>query len=164
MDFGCGVGHYTIPAAQAVGPAGHVYALDKDGRVLQQLGAKAQDLGLSNIEALQTAGELRINYPDEAFDVILAYDVLHYPERREPLFTEFRRVLKEEGFLSVYPKHRRGDHPLPSLGRMFLDDVIEEIGQAGFGPKRRFYERLLHDDSYNQGIVLNFSRRARSWR
>ena len=30
LDFGCGVGHYTIPASKTVGRNGKVYALDKN--------------------------------------------------------------------------------------------------------------------------------------
>ena len=28
LDFGCGAGNYTIPAAKEVGPRGTVYAVD----------------------------------------------------------------------------------------------------------------------------------------
>ncbi|MFI5262580.1 MAG: hypothetical protein ACHQZR_08515, partial [Candidatus Limnocylindrales bacterium] len=28
LDYACGPGYYTIPAARLVGPAGHVFALD----------------------------------------------------------------------------------------------------------------------------------------
>ena len=35
LDFGCGDGHYTIPASKAVGMNGRVYALDKDKNKLE---------------------------------------------------------------------------------------------------------------------------------
>ena len=34
LDFGCGSGTYTVPAARTVGDKGKVYALDKDSKVL----------------------------------------------------------------------------------------------------------------------------------
>ena len=37
LDFGCGSGTYTIPAAKIVGKEGKVYALDKDKKVLDEL-------------------------------------------------------------------------------------------------------------------------------
>jgi len=37
LDFGCGVGHYTIPAAKVVGKNGKVYGLDKDKNSLNKL-------------------------------------------------------------------------------------------------------------------------------
>lgn len=156
LDFGCGSGHYSIPAAQVVGENGRVYALDKEEEVVNQLKEKAEENGLGNIETDKTSGELKINLPDEAVDVVLAYDVLHYLDRREELFTEFHRVLKREGFLSVYPKHHKSDESLWSLAPLELTDIIREIEGAGFRLQKKFFERLIHDESYNQGIILNF--------
>ncbi len=164
LDFGCGRGHYSIPAAQVVGTAGRVLAMDKEGKALEGLKQWAEKFGLTNLEPRLTAGALAVDSPDGSFDAILAYDVIHYPERREPLFAEFHRVLKGGGFLSVYPKHRRGDHPLPPMACLSLDEIVAEVAGAGFSPRRRFYERLLHDESYNQGVVINFAWRTRRCR
>lgn len=164
LDFGCGRGHYSIPAAQVVGAAGRVLAMDREEKALAGLKERSEKFGLANLEPRLTAGALAVDSPDGSFDAVLAYDVIHYPERREPLFAEFYRVLKPEGFLSVYPKHRRGDHPLPPLACLSLDEIIAEVAVAGFFPRRRFYERLLHDEDYNQGVVINFSRRTQPCR
>jgi len=49
LDFGCGYGIYTIPAAKIVGEQGRVYALDKDKEALDDLMRKAESAGLRNI-------------------------------------------------------------------------------------------------------------------
>jgi len=36
LDFGCGSGTYTLPAAEMVGNRGRVYAVDKDRKVLDE--------------------------------------------------------------------------------------------------------------------------------
>lgn len=157
LDFGCSSGHYSIPAAQVVGEKGGVYALDKERKELRQLREKAKEKGLTNIETYITAGELKVDLPDQSINVILAYDILHYLERREELFAEFYRVLKKEGLLSVYPKHHKDDYPLSNFARLSIEEIIKEIERGGFLLKKKFSERLIHDENYNQGYVLNFN-------
>jgi ubiquinone/menaquinone biosynthesis C-methylase UbiE len=157
LDFGCGSGHYTIPAARVVGAEGRVYAWDREKEVLEKLRQEARERGISNIEAEHTAGGWKIDSPDRSFDAVLAYDVLHYLEERELLFREFHRVLKREGFLSVYPKHRRDDYPLSHLAGISLEEIVAEIERSGFAWQGSFPERLIHDEGYNPGIILKFT-------
>jgi precorrin-6B methylase 2 len=42
LDFGARVGHYSIPAAIAVGKSGLVYAVDKEQKELDELSEKAK--------------------------------------------------------------------------------------------------------------------------
>jgi len=46
VDFGCGYGSYTIPAAKMVGEKGKVYALDKNKKALDTVMKKAEAQGL----------------------------------------------------------------------------------------------------------------------
>lgn len=156
LDFGCSSGYYSIPAAQVVGEKGGVYALDKENNKLSQLREKAEEKGLSNIETHITDGELKVDLPDQSVNVILAYDVLHYLDRREKLLAEFDRVLKKEGLLSVYPKHHKDDYPLSNFARLSLEEIIKEIERGGFSLQEKFFERLIHDEKFNRGYVLNF--------
>ena len=77
LDFGCGYGIYTIPAAKIVGEQGRVYALDKDKDALDDLMRKAESAGLRNIERMETSGKLEIELPDDTVDVVLLFDVFH---------------------------------------------------------------------------------------
>ncbi len=161
LDFGCGVGHYTIPAARVAGREGRVWALDKDEQVLRELREKARESGTLNIEVGHSSGGTEIDFPGGFFDAVLAFDMLHYLETREELYEEFHRVLKGEGWLAVYPKHREDDHPLSNLAGTSLEEIIEEIQQARFSLRSRRSERLIHDESYNRGVVLVFEPRER---
>lgn len=161
LDFGCGVGHYTIPAAKVVGKKGRVYALDKNRKALNQLIERAKLEGLENIFPIYNkSAELKINLKDESIDVILLYDVLHYYDvmERNKIYNESYRVLKNEGFLSVYPKHCKSDEPLWNLSDMGLEDIIKEIEGAKFNFEGKFYKKLIHDNSYNIGYVLSFTK------
>ena len=46
------------------------------------------------------------------------------------------------------------------LANVELGDVIKEIEESGFFLERKFTGRLLHDDYYDEGYVLNFKKGA----
>ncbi|MDP8248503.1 MAG: class I SAM-dependent methyltransferase [Candidatus Tritonobacter lacicola] len=156
VDFGCGLGHYSIPAAQVVGKEGKVFAVDEDEEVLNRLRLYIEKQRIINIETIQTTVELKINLAPESVDIVLAFDVLHYMEKRNKLYAEFQRLLKKEGMLSVYPKHHKTDAPLRNLAQLSLKEIIKEIEKANFSLQNKFYERLIHDDNYDRGYILNF--------
>jgi len=162
LDFGCGVGHYTIPVAKVVGKEGKVYAVDKDREVLNRLMQTAKSERLKNIEPMNTQEELKIDLEDESVDVVLLYDVLHYMDQRRKILDEVRRVLKPDALLSVYPKHHKFDDPLWTLANMGLEDVIKEIEKADFRIEKKSFKKLIHDDNYDKGYILNFKKRNTS--
>lgn len=162
LDFGCGAGYYTIPAAKVVRKDGKVYAMDKDIESMHKLMEMAKTKGLKNIIPIHTKSEeLKINLESESIDTVLLYDVLHYMEalERKKIYEEIYRILKTGGILSVYPKHRKSDEPLWNLSDMELDDVIEEINSRYFYLQRKFYKKLLHNGNYNTGYILNFRKK-----
>ncbi len=154
LDFGCNRGHYTIPAAKAVGPRGRVYAFDKDEDALRDLRAILDELGLDNVELLH--GQTRVPLEDGAVDVALLYDVIHYENDRTPIYREIRRLLKPTGFVSIYPKHNRDDHPLMELASLGIEEIVREVESAGFTLAERVRRRCLHDDDFNPCDILNF--------
>lgn len=158
LDFGCRVGHYTIPAAKVVGNRGSVYAIDTEENALAEVERKKKKQNLSNIKIVKTSGQLTLPLEDESVDVVLFYDVLHYLEKsdRKKLYRQTRRILKQEGFLSVYPKHILKDDPIQEFREMGLEDVIKEIESSGFGYQQKYCGLISHDDDLNQGCVINF--------
>jgi len=163
LDFGCRVGHYSIPAAFAVGNTGRVYAVDKLQQPLNRLKEKANRLGLKNIETIKTSGQIDLALVDRVLDVILLYDVLHYMghSERKRLYGECLRILDNDGLLSVYPKHTIEDGASKEFRGVSVADVIHEIEKSGFHFLRRYCDVLSHDDDLNQGCVLNFAKKVR---
>jgi ubiquinone/menaquinone biosynthesis C-methylase UbiE len=106
LDFGCGYGIYTIPVARIVGEQGRVYALDKDKEALDALMQKADSACLTNMERMETSGELEIELADETVDEVLLFDVFHsfyFPQAddRRRLLGEIYRIMKPSAFLSI---------------------------------------------------------------
>ena len=153
LDFGCGSGTYTIPAAKIVGEKGIVYALDKDKKVFDKLMQKAESAGLGNIKRIDTSGELKIPLADESVDIVLLYDVFHsyyfsQVADRKKLLEEVYRVSKPDAFISVWPKHMESE-------------AKEEIESANFYLEREYSGMLIHDDEdIEKGKVLNFRKKV----
>lgn len=162
LDFGCGSGNYTIPAAVIVGREGRIYALDKERRGfwpsegLNKLMLRAESRGLENIVVIETSGELKIPLEDESVDVVLLYDILHYyyfPQEndRKKLLREVYRILKPLGFLSFYP----GD-PEVSHNSSELETIKREIEDANFHLESKYTGMIIHEDVIQKGHVLKF--------
>ena len=158
LDFGCRVGHFTIPAAKAVGNEGIVYAADKESEALNELSRKITAHNLPNVRVIKTSGQLKLPLERNVIDVVLLYDVLHYfgTDERMKLYQEVFRILKQSGLLSVYPKHTAEDNPLMELQHVRSSDVRREILSSGFQFERQYCGIISHDDGLNKGCVLNF--------
>ena len=153
LDFGCGSGTYTIPAAKIVDEEGIVYALDKDKKALDELMQKAESAGLGNIKRIDSSGELKIPLADESVDIVLLYDVFHsyyfsqVADRRK-LLEEVYRVSKRDAIISVWPKHMESE-------------AKEEIESANFYFEREYSGTLIHDnEDIEKGKVLNFRKKV----
>ena len=155
LDFGCGSGTYTIPAARIVGEQGRVYVLDKDKKALDELMQKAESTGLRNIERMETTGKLEIELIDEYIDVVLVFDVFHpyyFPqaEDRRRLLSEIYRIMKPTAFVSVWPKHMESE-------------TEDEVEKANFYLEKELSETLIHDNkNLEKGKVLNFRKGQRN--
>ena len=157
LDFGCGLGMYTIPVARIVGEQGRVYALDKDKEALDQLMQKAESAGLKNIRRMETSGEVGINLADESVDVVLLFDVFHsfyFPQAddRKELLGEIYRIMKPSAFLSI--------SVWPNLIEPGAED---EIKNADFRLEKDILQTLSHDDKdLGKRCVLNFRKESQN--
>lgn len=158
LDFGCRVGHYSIPAAKIVGNKGIVYAVDKEQEALNELQQKVKAHNLKVVKIMKTSGQIDLDFESNSISVVLLYDVLHYLEQnsRKKLYKESFRVLEQDGLLSVYPKHILEDDPIQQFKELDLNDVKREIEDSGFHFEEKHCGIISHDDGLNHGCVLNF--------
>jgi len=158
LDFGCGAdGNYTIPAARIVGKRGWVYAIDKEVKSLVKLMKKSKAEKIENIAGMVPSGQLAIPLANKSVDVILLYDVLHLGYFSESVFrkrilNEAHRVVKPQGFISVYPTHLR-------KYAITFRKVLREIRDSGFELKGEIYRRLVHDNRLVRGRIFKFSKK-----
>ena len=172
LDFGCGKGSYTIPAARAVGKQGKVYAMDKNAETLEALRRVASTQALPGIDTMNTYGEAKVPLENESVDVALLYDVLHLigweedkgqttrrstATDRRPLLEEVHRVMKWDGLLSVFSPHLITHTDIASE-----HDLNREIERVGFRLEKEMYRELLHDGVLQQGHLYGFRKRQKS--
>ncbi|MBN1305860.1 MAG: class I SAM-dependent methyltransferase [Anaerolineales bacterium] len=106
LDFGCGPGSYTVIAADRVGPAGMVYALDIQPLALQHVQERARKHGLSNIKTIYSSRDTGLE--TGSLDVVLLYDILHSFVEPEAILEELHRILKPGAVLSINDHHMTG--------------------------------------------------------
>lgn len=123
LDFGCGPGSYTIPAAQIVGEKGKVYALDIHPLAIKAVDEKAKKKKLTNITAILSHRDTGL--PDESVDVILLYDTIHHIKDKPALLKELHRVLERDGFLSVTDHHLKANEILEIVAGTSLFSLKE---------------------------------------
>ena len=103
LDYGCGIGSYTIPTARLVGESGRVYALDIHPLAIERVKKRAKKEELSNIETIQS--DLATGLPDNHLDFALLIDVYTWIDDKIGLLKEMHRILRSSGKLVFLIDH-----------------------------------------------------------
>lgn len=128
LELGPAGGYLTPSAAEAVGPAGLLVALDIQRPLLRRLQARLA----AKSPPLVQGNALALPFRDAAFDVVILAGVLgELPDRLKAL-GEIRRVLVPGGTLAV------AEEFLLDPDYMRLPAVLRLADQAGFEPRERF--------------------------
>ncbi len=155
LEFGCGYGTFTIPAAQMV--CGRVYAMDIDPLMLANTKSKADAAGLHNIELMQRDFVVEgSGIAEGTIDYVMLFNILH-AEERTVLLHEAWRVLRPTGKLAVIhwnfdastPRGPSiGIRPQPGQCRVWAEDA----GFVAISPSE------IDLPPYHYGLVLERSR------
>jgi len=119
LDYGCGSGSYTIPAAEIVGKSGKVYAADIHPLAIKKVQKRTVKKELTNIITIQT--DLDTGLDDKSIDVVICFDVLHDIPDKERLIKEWYRILKNGGKLGFDDHHAKEEEILTTItkGNLF---------------------------------------------
>jgi len=109
VDYGCGYGTFSIPAAKRI--RGLLHAFDIDPDMLDRCRKQARSEGLANLRIVERdLFHDGTGLPDRSIDYVLLFNILH---AEEPLclLRECRRILRDGTRVGVL--HWRSDIPTP---------------------------------------------------
>lgn len=131
-DIGCGIGYFSIPAAEIVGDSGRVFGLDLSVEMIEELDHKIETNNLQNIRTIIT-GEDDLKLCDESVNFAFIANVLHELNEIPPIMKEVRRILKNHGKIVVLEwKKAESDYGPPIEHRIANDLVVQLLQQSGF--------------------------------
>jgi ubiquinone/menaquinone biosynthesis C-methylase UbiE len=144
-DVGCGPGVFTLPAAEIVGPAGRVYAIDISPEMLRVVREKARDSRFNNIETV-LAEESAIPLPEASAQFVLAAFVLHEAVLPEAFARELARILAPGGHLLLleWKKEETPTGGPPGHDRLAPDEAEGWLEGAGLRIVGRFEPNAYH--------------------
>jgi len=100
LDVCCGMGASAIPAAERVGPAGHVIAVDLAEKLLNKGAQRAAEQGLTNIEFSRADLE-SLPFPDRTFDAVLCVFGIFFVPNLQRAIRELWRLVRSNGLLAI---------------------------------------------------------------
>ncbi len=149
VEFGCGYGTFTIPAARII--RGTIHAFDIDEEMVSATKKEAEKEGLKNVHTiLRDFMAEGTGLEAESVDYVMLFNILHIDDP-EIMLREAWRILKPNGKLSIIhwnydPFTPRG----PSMDiRLKPEQCFQLAEEAGFSHPRQ------HDlKPYHYGIVM----------
>lgn len=103
LDIATGTGAILVPAAQRVGPYGHVTGIDLSHKMLSAAATRAPFPWVH----LQQMDAEHLLFPDRAFDQLFCGFAIFFFSQIEQALLEFRRVLKRGGRLAISTFYKR---------------------------------------------------------
>lgn len=99
VDFGCGYGTFTVPAACVI--RGTVHAMDVEPAMVEETARKVLEAGLENVRVRQRDFVAEgTGLADASVDYAMLFNILHC-EQPEVLLREAYRVLSHGGRLAI---------------------------------------------------------------
>lgn len=151
VEFGCGFGTFTIPAAQLV--SGTVYALDIEPGMIELVREKCENEGIENIRlTLRDFVAEGTGLLDDSMDAALLFNILHH-EEPVTLLKEAFRVLKPGGIAAVV--HWNYDPTTPRGPSMDIRPRPEQCMEWGREAGFAFDEQERFDlKPYHYGLLF----------
>ncbi len=150
VDLGAGTGYFLSYLSRAVGPEGHVLALDVEPNMVAHMRQRIQDEGLDNVEVREVAPDDPGLAPDSV-NRILIVDTWHHIGDRGAYTAKLARALTAQGEaagrLYVVDFTEDSPHGPPAHARIRPEVVADEMRPS-------LTPRVLEEDLPYQYVVV----------
>jgi len=131
-DIGCGIGLFTITAAETGGDDAKIYAVDVSDEMLAEVKKRAEAAGFNNITTVKS-DEYDFKLIDGAVDFVLICAVLHEIDDKKRFLQESSRICRKGGKIAIIDFNETQTIYGPPLShRITREQVLELITDAGF--------------------------------
>lgn len=128
-EIGAGTGYFVVRLAKYL-TNGTVIGLDSQPRMVAYLQRRAEELGLTNVDARQIQGDaLPLT---EQLDVLFCVDAYHHIADRVALFSRYAKHLKRGGKLVIIDRPADAPAGPPAESCVSPRTVQKELAQAGY--------------------------------
>jgi ubiquinone/menaquinone biosynthesis C-methylase UbiE len=142
VDLGSGRGTDVIRLAETVGEKGFVYGIDISEGMLRRARNTAGNLGINNVEFINTPLE-RINLGDNIADLVISNCTINHSSDKQAVWNEVFRILKKGGrfvvsdiyALNPVPEEYKNDPVAVSecwAGSVTREEYLQQLRIAGF--------------------------------
>lgn len=129
VDVGSGTGYFAVPAARAVGFAGHVYAVDISRELVDYITGRAREDHLPQLAAVESSTNT-IPLPSGIADVVLLATVLH--DISSATVSEAIRLMRPSGrLIDVDWRKNAGPDGPPEVLRLSPEEATGLLSRHG---------------------------------
>lgn len=152
LDYGCGIGFWTMPLAKKVGSKGSVIAADVDIDRLAFLKRKAENSGISNIRTVTEKSLEGSSVTKQKLDMIFLSNILSEINAHENLLQELSANADHGTKLVVIEWNQESIMGPDYDKRLIEDTVIFIAAKAGFK-----FVKLLEVGTYHYGLIFEYT-------
>lgn len=130
-ELGAGPGYFAFRLARAVGPRGHVYAVDAEPRMLEALVERIRKARVRNLTPILGLDEEPF-LPPRSCDLILVVNTYHHFPDGPAYLRRLARSIRPGGRIANIDFHRRETPVGPPLEhRVAREDFLKDARRAG---------------------------------
>ena len=151
VEPGCGMGYFTLPIAEMVGPAGKVVCVDVQEKMIAGLRRRARRAGLADriVASVCVPADLRLSAFARSADLAVAIHMVHEVPHARLLLRQLHDVLRPGGHLLVVEP--RGHVSPEAFEQTLLAAEAEGFSRTGAAVARRGPAALLRKSSRGNG-------------